>query len=99
MPTYVTLYRFTDQGIRDVRNSPARIEAAKQGAEQAGGKVKGVYVTVGAYDLVAVTEWPDDETMAAGALAHASLGNVTTQTMRAFTEEEFKKIVQKMPEM
>lgn len=98
MPTYVTLYRYTDQGIRDVRNSPARIEAAKQGAEKAGGKVKGVYVTMGAYDLVSIWEAPSDEMAAAMMLAQGSLGNVTTQTMRAFTEDEFEKIVQNLPE-
>ena len=99
MPTYVTLYRFTDQGIRNIRNSPARIEAAKQAAEKAGGKVKAVYVTMGSYDLVGITEWPNDEMAASAALSLGSLGNSTTQTMRAFTEDEFKKILQNMMEI
>jgi uncharacterized protein with GYD domain len=98
MPTYVTLYRFTDQGIRDIRGCPSRIEAAKQASEKAGGKVKGVYITMGPYDLVAITEAPNDEAVAGFALAHASQGNVTPLTMRAFTEEEFKKIMQNLPE-
>ncbi len=99
MPTYITLYRFTDQGIRDVRNSPARIAAARQAAEKAGGKVKGVYVTMGGYDLVAISEAPSDEMAAAFVLAQGSLGNVTTQTMRAFTEDEFGKIVENLPKL
>jgi uncharacterized protein with GYD domain len=99
MPTYVTLYRFTDQGIRDVRNSPGRIEAAKQNAEKIGGKVKAVYVTMGAYDLVAITDWPSDEMAAAASLAQGALGNVTTQTMRAFGEAEFEKILKNLPKL
>jgi uncharacterized protein with GYD domain len=97
MPTYVTLYRFTDQGVRDVGNSPGRIQAAKQAAAAAGGKVLGVYVTMGPYDLVAISEWPSDEMVASAALSLASQGNSTTCTMRAFTETEFGKIVAGMP--
>lgn len=99
MPTYVTLYRFTQQGIRDVKDSPGRTEAAIKAAAEAGGNVKAVYVTLGQYDLVAITEWPNDELAAAAMLAQASLGNVSTETMRAFTLDEFKQIVAKMPSM
>lgn len=99
MPTFVTLYRYTEQGIRAVKDSPTRIEAAIKAASEAGGSVKALYVTLGQYDLVAISEWPSDEAAAAATLAQASLGNVTTQTMRAFTAEEFKQIVTKMPSL
>jgi len=58
MPTYVTLYRYTAQGIKNVRSSPSRIEQAKAAISAAGGKLKGVFVTMGQYDLVAISEWP-----------------------------------------
>lgn len=97
MPTFVTLYRYTQQGARNVKESPARIAAARKSAEEAGGRLKAIYVTMGQYDLVAITEWPTDEAAAAAVLAQGSLGNVTTETMRAFTEDEFKVIVAKLP--
>ena len=96
MPTYVTLYRYTRQGITKVKDSPARIEKARKAVEQAGGKLKAIYVTMGRFDLVAVSEWPSDEAGAAFVLKQASEGNVTTETLRAFTEDEFKKIVAKV---
>ena len=93
MPTYVTLYRYTRQGITNVKDSPARIEKARKAVEQAGGKLKAVYVTMGRFDLVAISEWPNDEAGAAFVLKQAAEGNVTTETLRAFTEDEFKKII------
>lgn len=95
MPTYVTLYRFTQQGITNIKDSPARIEAARNAAQQAGGKVKAVYVTMGRFDLVAIAEWPSDEAGAAFLLKQGAEGNVTTETLRAFTEDEFKNIAAK----
>jgi len=97
MPTYVTLFKWTEQGIKDVKNAPARIEAANKAVEALGGKVLGVYITMGEYDLVAVTEGPSDEVAAAAALAMATRGNVTTTTCRAFTPGEFAEIVKKLP--
>jgi uncharacterized protein with GYD domain len=97
MLTYVTLYRYTSQGIQNVKGSPRRIADAKNAIARAGGKVKGIYVTMGQYDLVAVSEWPDEATGAAFTLAQAAMGNVTTETLRAFTEAEFEKIVAAMP--
>jgi uncharacterized protein with GYD domain len=97
MPTYITLYKWTDQGIKNVKAAPDRIQKSIKAAEAAGGKVLGVYVTMGEYDLVAVTESPNDEAVAAFLLAQASQGNVHTQTLRAFTPAEFARIVKKMP--
>ena len=97
MPTYVTLYNWTEQGVKNIKESPARLEAAIKAMQAAGGKILGVYVTLGAYDLVALSEWPSDEMVAAGALAISSLGNVRTTTLRAFTPAEFAEIVKQIP--
>ena len=97
MPTYVTLYNWTEQGVKNIKEAPARLEAAIKATQAAGGKLLGVYITMGAYDLVALSEWPSDESVAAGALAISSLGNVRTTTMRAFTPAEFAEIVKKIP--
>lgn len=97
MPTYVTLYKWTDQGIKNVKDSPARIEANTKAAEQMGGKVLGVYITMGDYDLVAISEWPNDEAASAVVLSQATQGNVKTKSMKAFTVDEFKEIVKKIP--
>ena len=97
MPTYVTLFNWTGQGIKSVKDSPERIRAAKQHIESMGGKFLGIYVTMGEYDLIAVTEGPSDEMASAISLSIASKGNVKTTTLRAFTEEEFSEILKKVP--
>ncbi len=97
MPTYITLYKWTEQGIKNIKDSPARIEASIKAAEAMGAKVLGVYVTMGEYDLVAIGEWPNDEAAASMVLAQAHLGNVRTTSMRAFTKAEFASILKKMP--
>jgi uncharacterized protein with GYD domain len=96
MPTYVTLYKWTEQGVKDVKNVPARVAKAKKLTESMGGKFLGIYVTMGDYDLVSVTEGPSDEVASAVALSIASKGNVKTTTMRAFTESEFSEILKKV---
>jgi uncharacterized protein with GYD domain len=96
MPTYVTLFKWTDQGVKDVKNAPARFDASKKLTEAMGGKILGLYVTMGEYDIVAVTEGPSDELASAVALSIATKGNAKTTTMRAFTESEFSAIVKKV---
>lgn len=96
MATFVTLINFTDQGIRNVKESPARFEAFKAMAERLGVTVKSVYYTVGAYDLVLVTEGTDEAAMTA-LLKVGSLGNVRTQTLRGFSVDEMKKMIGNMP--
>ena len=96
MPTYVTLFKWTEQGVKDVKNAPARFEAARKLTESMGGKILGLYVTMGEYDIVAVTEGPSDEVASAIALSIASKGNAKTTTLRAFTESEFSGIVKKV---
>jgi uncharacterized protein with GYD domain len=97
MPAYVTLFKFTDQGIRNVKDTVKRAEAAKQAAAQAGGTLKETYWLQGQYDIVAVSEAPDETTAMAIALTAAKAGNVTTQTMRAFTAAEMETILAKVP--
>ncbi len=96
MPTYVTLFKWTEQGIKNIKDAPARFQASKKLVESMGGKTLGVYVTMGDYDIVAVTEGSNDEMAAAAALSISSTGNAKTTTMRAFTESEFAKIVKKV---
>lgn len=93
MPTYITLLNFTDQGISTVESSPHRVEQAKELAEELGGEYKEFYLAFGRYDGVAVLEFPDDETAATYALTIGKGGNASTETLKAFTEEEFAGIV------
>lgn len=93
MPTYVTLYNWTQQGIADYKNAPARMKAAREAMEAAGGKVHGFYITMGEYDGVVIVEAPNDEAAAKVLLATGAQGNVSTETMRAFTESEFTDLV------
>jgi uncharacterized protein with GYD domain len=95
MPTYVSLVNFTDQGIRNFSDSPKRAQAFKDLMGQLGGSVKEIFWTLGVYDLVVVTEAPDDETATAAALKVSSLGNVRTTTLRAFDEKEVEAIIKK----
>lgn len=97
MSAYVFLYKYTQQGLANIKESPERIKQAKIAVEKAGGRIIGVWVTMGEYDLVAISEWPDDQLAAAFLLAQGSQGNVTSQTLRAFSEDEFAKIVAKVP--
>ncbi|MFO1224596.1 MAG: GYD domain-containing protein [Burkholderiaceae bacterium] len=92
MPAFITLASFTEQGARNIKESPARYEAFKSAAEAAGVTVKSVHWTTGAFDLVIVAEGSEDAVMTL-ALKTAALGNVRTQTMRAFSAAEMRKLV------
>ena len=93
MGHYVTLIRYTQQGAGKIKESPARLDAARKAAEAAGGKITAWFLTMGKYDAVIISEFPTDEASAKFMLKTGSLGNVTTHTMKAFTEDEFRKIV------
>jgi uncharacterized protein with GYD domain len=97
METYIILAKYTAQGIKNIKDSPARIEEARKATEAAGGKWLGWYLTMGRYDFVVMAEAPNAEAVAALMLAIGSQGNVSTETLRAFTEEEFKGIVANLP--
>ncbi len=97
MPKYVILFNYTDQGIRTVKDSPQRVREYLSEIEALGVKVEAWYLTMGTYDVVAIAEVPDEETAAALLLALGAQGNVRSQTLRAFSLEEFEQIVEKMP--
>jgi len=95
MATYISLVNFTDQGIKNVKDSPDRFEAFKELAEKMGLTVKGVYYTVGRYDMVTILEG-SDEAATTALLKVGSLGNVRTEMMRGLSVEEMKEIVGKL---
>jgi len=97
MALYVGLYKFTDQGIRNIKDSPKRLEAAIKAAEAVGIKIRGAYYTMGEYDLVLVSEVTNEEVAVANTLATNALGNARSTTMRAFAPSEFAEIVKKIP--
>ena len=97
MATYITLINLTEQGVKTIKDLPARLAAGRQAMEANGSKLLQYYLTLGAQDAVVITELPDDETAASVALQQAGLGNLRTTTMRAFTEAEIPGILSKMP--
>ena len=96
MQTYVILTTFTNQGIENVRDSPERTEHARELVESLGGTWKEFFVTMGRYDGVVIADFPDDETAAQAVLTLAESGNVTTETLRAFSLEEFRDVAEAM---
>lgn len=97
MATYITLVKFTEQGIRNIKDSPKRAEAFRGMCEKLGGRVKDLYWTMGRYDIVAIVEAPDDVTVNAVLYSVGSLGNVRTETLRASTAQEVSQAIAKMP--
>jgi uncharacterized protein with GYD domain len=97
MPLYVVMAKWTDQGIKTAKDAVNRFEGQRGAVEQAGGRVVGLWWTQGAYDAMAVLEWPDDETASVAAIAMGMAGNVRTETLRAFTTEEMQRILQRLP--
>lgn len=95
MATYITLLQFTDQGVRNVKETTKRAASAKETAAKLGVKMTDMFWTLGAYDLALIAEAPDDETMTAVMLKLASLGNVKSHTMRAFRASEMEAILKK----
>jgi uncharacterized protein with GYD domain len=97
MPSYVVLFKITDQGRKDLKGSPVRVKTAIEAMKKMGGKLQSLHYTMGEYDLVGVAEFPSDEVAAAFALGVASQGNASTHTMRAFSLEEMSAILAKLP--
>lgn len=97
MFTYVVLTKFTNQGLRNIKESPARAQQTAERISKMGGKLLSMHYTQGEYDMVSVVQWPDEEVGMGFKLALASAGNVTQQTMRAFSVQEMSDIVKKMP--
>jgi uncharacterized protein with GYD domain len=96
MPTYISLMNWTDQGVRTVRDTVHRREQADALAEKYGARIEQVYWTVGPYDIVAITEAPDEESVTAMLLELASAGNLRTTTLRAYDHEEMSGIIERL---
>jgi len=97
MAKYVSLIKYTAKGIENVKESPKRLDAFKKLCESMGAKVEGVYLTMGRYDLVVIVDAPNPETAAKIVLATASRGAVSTETLQAFSEKEYRKIISELP--
>jgi uncharacterized protein with GYD domain len=95
MPRYVTLINWTEQGIADFKDTVDRYEAAQQQFEQLGVEFVDIYWTLGDHDIVSVVEAPDDESLTAALLSLGSAGNVRTKTMRAFSRDEMRGVIDK----
>jgi len=97
MATYIILASYTEKGIREIKESPARLDEAKKAFQAMGAELKEFYLVTGRYDMIVVSEVPDDETVAKLALAIGSTGAVRTETLRAFPEDEYRNIISALP--
>jgi uncharacterized protein with GYD domain len=96
MAKYISLIKYTGKGIENVKESPNRHDAFRKLCESMGAKVEGVYLTMGRYDLVVIVEAPNPGTMAKLLLTTASKGSISTETLLAFSEEEYRKIASEL---
>ncbi len=94
MPIYISLVSYTESGLRDIKKSPERLAAARREAEELGGSIEKVYLSMGDSDLLTIADFPDDATAATFALRLGAQGNTRTKTMKAFPEEAFLEIVE-----
>ena len=97
MAKYVSLVKYTQKGIENIKESPNRYDAFKQLCETMGARVEGFYLTMGRYDLLVILDAPDSETLSKIILATASKGAVSTETLQAFSEEDYRKIISELP--
>jgi uncharacterized protein with GYD domain len=97
MSTHIILINWTQEGIKNVKESPKRLDAAKAAFKAAGAELKEFYLVQGRYDMVVIAESPDAETAAKLSLALGSAGAIRTETLRAFTEDEYRKIIAGLP--
>jgi uncharacterized protein with GYD domain len=97
MPYYIMLLKWTDQGIKNIKDSPKRVAAAKALVEKTGGKWLGFYYTLGQYDMVAIVEGTSDESAMSNLMAIGSQGSIRSTTLKAFPAAEAAKIIEKLP--
>jgi uncharacterized protein with GYD domain len=97
MSTYMTFIRYTQQGIESIKDSPARLDTAKELYKSLGAEIKSFYLTMGRYDVIVISEAPDDETATKLAMTIASAGAIRTETFRLFTEDEYRKLISELP--
>lgn len=93
MPKYISLLNWTDQGVKAVQDSPQRLDAAREAAREFGCDIEQFFMTFGKYDNVVLFDAPDDTAAARMCLKLSALGNVHMQTSRAFTEEEYRRVL------
>jgi uncharacterized protein with GYD domain len=93
MPTYILLVDWTEQGLKEFKETVDRYETGRDLLEEAGVKFRDIYWTLGAHDMVSIVDAPDDETLSAALLRNASLGNFRTTTMRAFSADEMRAVI------
>ena len=97
MPTYITLVNYTQKGIENIKESPARLDKVKEAMKAAGGEFKAFYLTMGHYDIVVISEAPNDTVYATTMLSIGAAGAVSTETLKAFTESEYREIIASLP--
>ena len=97
MPRYIALMKFTEQGVKDIKNAPQQLEEGVAAVEKMGGKMIDIYATMGEYDYVAISEWPDDDDAMAFIFMLASRGNVRTTTLKAWDQQQFSEIINNVP--
>ena len=97
MPAYISLFTYTEQGIKGIKDAPQRVKLQRERIQQAGGTLIGVWWTQGQYDAVSIVEFPDDDTAMASLFALGGQGNIRTETLRAFSEDDLARILGKLP--
>lgn len=97
MASFVSLLRFTEQGILNIKDAPARLDYAKKAFQVFGAELKEFFLVMGTYDAIAIFEAPDDETATKLSMAISSQGNVRIETLRAFTQDEYRRIISALP--
>jgi uncharacterized protein with GYD domain len=97
MPTYISLFNWTDQGIKNVKDSPKRLDSSKAALKKLGGDLKGFYMLQGSYDGIMIFEVPNEDALTKFLLVNGAAGNVRTNTLRAFTEAEYRKHITALP--
>jgi len=97
MNTYISLLSYTQKGVENMKESPARLDAAKELFKSLGAELKAFYLAMGRYDAVVISEAPDDETATKAAITIGSAGAIRTETFRVFTENEYRKLITELP--
>jgi uncharacterized protein with GYD domain len=93
MPTYITMLKWTPNGIQNMKGSPNRLDEGRKAFQKLGVNLKDVYLTMGQHDMICVLEAPDNATVARAVLSLAQVGAVSTETIAAFTEDEYRKLI------
>lgn len=92
MPTYISLMRWTQQGVANVKDSPSRLDSGRKAFKEMGVEIKQVHMTMGRYDLIMLLEAPSDDVVAKALLSLATFGNVQTETLKAWNEDDYRRI-------